>query len=33
MKMDPHADLALLERIRSRIARIEEYTQGERSRF
>ena len=33
MKMDPEADLGLLEHIRGRIARIEEYTNGERSRF
>ena len=33
MKMDPEADLGLLEHIRRRIARIEEYTNGERSRF
>ena len=31
--MDPEADLGLLEHIRGRIARIEEYTNGERSRF
>lgn len=33
MKVDPGADLALLEHIRNRIARIEEFTNGERSRF
>ena len=33
MKMDPEADLALLEHIRERIARIDQYTNGERSRF
>ena len=33
MKMDPEADLGLLEHIRARIARIEEYTNRERSRF
>ena len=31
--MDPEADPGLLEHIRGRIARIEEYTNGERSRF
>ena len=30
MKMDPEADLALLEHIRERIARIDQYTNGER---
>ena len=33
MKMDTEADLGLLEHIRARIARIEEYTNRERSRF
>ena len=33
MKTDPHTDLALLEHIRGRIARIEEYTNRERSTF
>ena len=33
VKIDPEADLGLLEHIRGRIARIEEYTNGERSRF
>ena len=33
MKMDTEVDLTLLEHIRERIARIEEYTGGERSRF
>ena len=32
MKVDPGADLALLEHIRNRIARIEEFIDGERSR-
>ena len=31
--MDPHTDLALLEHIRDRIARIEEYTNRKRSTF
>ena len=31
--MDYEADLGLLEHIRGRIARIQEYTNGERSRF
>ena len=31
--MDPQTDLALLEHIRGRIARIEEYTNRERSTF
>ena len=31
--MDPEADLGLLGHIRGRIARIEEYTNGKRSRF
>lgn len=31
--MDPEPDLVLLEHIRERIARIEEYTGGEHSRF
>lgn len=33
MKKDAHTDLALLEHIRVRAARIEEYTKMERSRF
>ena len=33
MKTDPHTDLAMLEHIRGRIARIEEYTNRERSTF
>jgi len=33
VKMDPEADLALLEHIRERIARIDQYTNGERSIF
>ena len=33
VKMDAEANLGLLEHIRGRIARIEEYTNGERSKF
>ena len=33
MRMDPDADLALLKHIRGRIARIENYTNGKRSKF